>query len=94
MTITNTSAYGFEKNQIVLNKVNLLDENERLVNRGTKLRVVAIASKVRPTNSWLIKEKPEYWDNKLYFVNLVRADQEDDYTDRIRCNFVCIEKIH
>ncbi|MDO8611123.1 MAG: hypothetical protein Q7R95_11410 [bacterium] len=53
---------------------------------------MAIAPKVRLTNPWLINNKPEYNDNKQYFVNLIRAGQENDWKNRIRCNFVCVGK--
>ncbi|MEK6878737.1 MAG: hypothetical protein AABY22_03970 [Nanoarchaeota archaeon] len=77
------NAYGFRVGQNVFAKVDLFDENEGLIKAGEILRIVAIAPKVRLTNPWLIKTKPEYNDNKEYFVNLVRANQKNDFSNRI-----------
>lgn len=87
MTLTK---YGFSVGQTVFARVDLLDENEGVVKAGEALEIMAIAPKVRLTNPWLINNKPLYNDNKEYFVNLIRAGQETDWKNRIRCNFVCI----
>ncbi len=85
--------YGFKLNQIVLSKVELYDEKENLIPAKSKLRIVAIAPKVRLSNPWSIKNQPEYHDSKEYFYNAVRAEQKEDYGNRIRANFVTIEKV-
>jgi hypothetical protein len=87
-----TTKYGFSVGERVISKVILFDENEFLINVGEELKIVAIAPKVRKTNPWAIKNAPDYSDNKDYFVNLVQANQENDYGRRIRCNFICIKK--
>lgn len=87
------SKYGFSVGQIVQNKIPLTDENGGTVPKNTKLKIVAIAPKVRKTNPFFISREPEKYDSKEYFVNLVRADQEKEWGNRFRENFVTIGKI-
>jgi hypothetical protein len=86
------SVYGFEIGQNVFSKVNLLDENENPIPKGTLLRIVAIPPKVRLTNAWKLEKQSEYYDNKEYFYNAVLATQKEDYSNRIRANFVTISR--
>lgn len=85
------SKYGFNEDEIVLNKIPLTDEDGQLIPENTKLRIVSIPPKVRYTNKDLIKTKPKENDSKLYFVNLVRAESDKDYP-RFREHFVVIKK--
>ena len=87
-----TQKYGFKVGQNVKNKVDLFDENENLIMAGTALKIVAIVPKVRMTNPWKIQNAPKYNDNKEYFYNAVLANQESDFGNRIRANFVIIGK--
>lgn len=84
--------YGFSVGQIVTNKVSVHDENLKEVPANSKLRIVAIAPKVRLTAKYLIQGNPEIYDSKEYFLNLVPADQEKDWGNRIRIDFVCVKK--
>jgi hypothetical protein len=86
------SAYGFNVGQNVLTKVDLIDENNNLIRAGTLIRIVAIPAKVRLTNPWKIEKQPKYYDFREYFYNAVLASQKEDYTNRIRANFVTIAR--
>lgn len=68
----------------------LRDENDVNIPVGSLLRIVAIAPKVRKYPTWMLKMRPDL-DNKDYFYNAVRIQQESDYGDRIRANFVTIK---
>jgi hypothetical protein len=87
-----TTKYGFKVGQNVFTKVELLDENNNFIPENTLIRIVDIAPKVRNTNPLLIKGQPRNFDNKEYFYNAVLATQENDYSNRIRANFVTIGK--
>jgi hypothetical protein len=80
-------AYGFKLGDIVLNKVELIDEHGNVIVPGTKLRIVAFTPKVQIT-----KGNPKYYDNKVYFFNAVRNEQTENYSHRIRANFCTIKK--
>jgi hypothetical protein len=82
------SAYGFKLHDIVINKVELEDEYEEKISPGTKLRIVAIAAKVRKIK--IVNSL--YFDYKDYFFNAVREDQDTDYGHRIRADFCTIKK--
>ena len=84
------SAYGFDVGQNVFSKVDLIDENENKIKKGAILRIVAIAPKVRHTNPWKITNEPDYNDSKDYFYNAVLAKQKENWSNRIRANFVTI----
>ena len=66
-------------------KVNVMDENRKIIPAGTKIRLVAIAPKVRMVTG-------ENKDTSPYFYNAVLASQENDYANRIRENFCTIAK--
>ncbi len=75
----------------VINLVELEDENGVKIPAGSRLRVVSIAAKVIIMRQ-KAKEQPERYDLKEHFFNAVRADQESDYGNRIRANFVTIKR--
>jgi hypothetical protein len=77
--------YGYKINQNVVTRVTLYTENNRPVPKGSLLRIVAIAPKVR-----IIKRDKLFYDGKAYFFNAVLASQDDDYSNRIRANFCTI----
>jgi len=81
--------YKYNLDEIVETKVDLISENKTVIPAGSKIRLVAFAPKVR-----LIKDSDKsYCDKKSYFYNAVLATQENDYSDRIRADFVTIKKI-
>jgi hypothetical protein len=84
--------HGFMQGSHVINKVPIVDENGRGIPANQKLRIVAIVPKVYLTNPLSIQQSPEYYDNKEYFLNLVRANQESDSGNRFRVNFVTVKK--
>jgi hypothetical protein len=80
--------YGYSIGQIVQTRYNLYDENQNEIPAGTRIRIVAIAPKVR------IITGDELHDRREYFYNAILADQtEPDYMNRIRANFCTIRKI-
>ncbi len=81
------SKYGYNVGQIVVTKLELIDENLNTIPAGTRIRIVAIAPKVR------IRTGDEYLDSKQYFFNAVIESQELDYGNRIRANFCTIKKL-
>lgn len=91
--------YNFSVGQIVTNKIPLTDENEVNIPVGSKLRIVAIAPKVFYTKKKAIQEQmviqdnSRLFDNRVYFFNAVRAEQKEDYGNRIRAHFVTIKKV-
>lgn len=78
-------AYGYKVGQVVTNKINLFDENGKVVALGEDLRIVAISPKVSKSG---IRDARN--DSKDLFLNLVRASQEENFGSRIRCDFCCI----
>lgn len=66
--------------------VPVTDETGQEVPAGTIIRLVSIAPKVRMVTG---KNK----DTWMYFYNAVRANQADDYNNRIRENFITIKKL-
>lgn len=81
--------YKYNLGEIVETKVDLISENKTPIPAGTKIRLVAFAPKVR-----IVKDgEKSHYDKKPYFFNAVIATQENDYSDRIRANFVTIKKI-
>lgn len=81
--------YKYNLGEIVETKVDLVSENKNPIPVGTKIRLVAFAPKVR-----IIKDgEKSHYDKKPYFFNAVIATQENDYSDRIRANFVTIKKV-
>ena len=81
--------YKYNLDEIVETKVPLFTENKTVIPAGSKIRLVAFAPKVR-----IIKDGANLWyDKKSYFFNAVIATQENDYSDRIRADFVTIKKI-
>lgn len=85
--------YDFSVGQIVENKVKVSNEIGEVFLPGTKLRIVAITPKVRETPKIWIQDEPTRFDSKEYFLNLVLASQENDWSNRIRENFVTVKKI-
>ena len=93
MTTRKESAYGFKIGQIVLTKIDLTNENGVTIPTGTRLRIVAIAPKVRIyTQNNDLYGIPQRLDSKQYFFNAVLEDQQEDYSNRIRANFCTITK--
>ena len=81
--------YKYNLNEIVETKVPLFTENGTDIPTGSKIRLVSFTPKVR-----IIKNGEKLWhDTKAYFYNAVVATQENDYSDRIRADFVTIKKI-
>ena len=86
-----TSHSGFIFGQIVTNKIPLTDEYGGVIEPGRKLRIVAIAAKVFYTKKELVNQFPDRYDKKPYFLNLVRAEQKEDYGNRFRVHFVTVK---
>ena len=63
---------GYHVGQEYISKVPLLDEDSTTVQRGSRLRIVAIAPKVRMT-----KADGKYNDGHEYFFNAVRSEEAD-----------------
>lgn len=90
-TNVKNEAYGFKIGEIVELKIALSDERDVLVEKGSRLRIVAIAPKIYEPRKEIADDVGV--DMKQYFYNAVRADQESDYGNRIRSNFCTIQRI-
>lgn len=66
-------------------KVEVKDENNNIIPAGTIIRLVSIAPKVRMTTG----ENKDSW---MYFYNAVISTQDNDYSNRIRENFITIKR--
>jgi hypothetical protein len=73
--------------QIVQTKYDLHDENQNEIPAGTRIRIVAIAPKIR------MVAKDTLHDRLPYFFNAVLESQAEDWSNRIRANFCTIRKI-
>ena len=94
MTTRKESTYGYTVNQIVTNKIDLTNENGVTIPTGTRLRIVAIAPKVRIyTENNDLYDMAQRLDSKQYFFNAVLEDQQEDYSNRIRANFCTIRNV-
>lgn len=78
--------YGYKVGEIVTTKIDVNDENGELIPAGTDIKIVAITPKVYQFPA----DDPERLDNKAFFYNAIRANQENNYHSRIRQNFVTI----
>jgi len=90
---TDKPRYGFHVGQVVVARVPIRDEAGADVPAGTHLRIAGIAPKVYYTSPARVQRFPWQFDTKLYFVNLVRAEQPDDHYPRFREHFVTIRKL-
>ena len=83
-----------KKQELVGQKFELLvdveDECNKKIPKGTILRIVAVAPKVVYTPKFRVERFPERYDSCVYFYNAVVDSQEKDYGNRIRENFVTI----
>jgi len=87
------SKYGYHVSQIVYNKKDLFDSFGVIVLKNSPLRIVAITPKVFKTPKRNVDSFPDVYDNKEYFLNMVRAEQKDNFFKRIRENFITVSKI-
>lgn len=85
--------YDFSLGQIVTNKVSVFDEMGNEIPADSKLRIIAITPKVRYTSRHNIDHFPKQFDSRRYFLNLVRVEQQDYDQNRIRVNFVTVQKL-
>lgn len=86
--------YGFKLGQIVRLRVDLPDENTRIVKAETHLRLVGFDLKVNRYTPDVIKANKKYLDRLPYYYKAVRAEQEyNDEKNIIKGHFITIKPL-